>query len=112
LVARELSGDLLDMTSGADPQRVKEVRRDHLQEVLVKQIIGNAATLSVVGDVRGDQLEALPDALAVTVDRFIREERARFEEKRARAVARYDFIERPVYEKRQRSSAVQEEPPF
>jgi hypothetical protein len=79
--------------------------------VLVKQIIGNAATLSVVSGVRGDQLEALPDALAVTVDRFTREKRERFEEKRARAAERCDFVEWPA-RRTPRPTEGDDEPPF
>jgi hypothetical protein len=96
LVVREVVGDLPDMTSGADPQRIKKVRRDHLQETLLKQIIGNAATLSVAGGFQDHELDTLPDSVAGTLDRFMREQRERFDEKRARAAERYDFIERPV----------------
>jgi hypothetical protein len=105
LVFREVAGELSDMTSGADPQRVKQVRRDHLQETLLKQIIGNAATLSVAG-FQDHELDTLPDSVAATLDRFMREQRDRFEEKRARAAERYDFIERPVHEEPRRRTRV------
>jgi hypothetical protein len=66
------------MTSGAEPERVKTVRREHLKEILVKQVkqmIGNAATLAVACGMRGtEELEALSDSLRVTLDRYMREE--------------------------------------
>jgi hypothetical protein len=111
-VVREVAGDLLDMTSGADPQRVKKVRRDHLQETLLKQIISNAATLSVAGALQDDALETLPKSIAGTLDRFMREQRERFDEKRARAAERYDFVERPVNKKAARPTADDDDPPL
>ena len=42
-VRDQIAGDLFEMTSGAAPVRVKQVRRNHLIETLSKQITGTAA---------------------------------------------------------------------
>ena len=39
VVRRDMTGDLFEMSSGAEPQRVKTVVRDHLKEFSVKQMI-------------------------------------------------------------------------
>jgi hypothetical protein len=112
LVSCAATGDLCEMTSGADPQRVKTVRRDHLQGTLIKQIIGNAATLSITTGLEGDRLEDLPSALAITLDNFMREHPERFDEKRARAAERYHFVERPCRKKCAGSKRTDDDAPF
>jgi hypothetical protein len=81
------------MTSGAEPKRVKTVVRDHLKEVLMKQLVGTAASLPVACDMRGtDELEDLPDSVKRTIDRYMCEEPERFDEKLGRAESRYHFV--------------------
>jgi hypothetical protein len=93
VVEREITGDLFEMTSGAEPERVKTVTRNHLKEVLMKQLVGTAASLAVACDMRGtDELEDLPDSVKRTIDRYMCEEPERFDEKLGRAESRYHFI--------------------
>lgn len=73
------------MTNGAEPARVKTVVREHLRETLLKQMIGNAATFAVTCGMRGtEELETLPDSVRANLDRYMREEPERFDEKLGR----------------------------
>jgi hypothetical protein len=93
VVGRQMTGDLFEMTSGAEPERVKAVKRDHLKEILMKQLVGTAATLAVACGMRGtDELEDLPNSVKRSIDRYMCEEPERFDEKLGRAESRYYFI--------------------
>jgi hypothetical protein len=92
-VEREVEEDLFQMTSGAEPVRVKQVYREHLQAVLRKQIIGNAVTLAAACNMEGEELEMLPETVMIAVDRFKREHPELFTEKLGRANERYQFLD-------------------
>jgi hypothetical protein len=81
------------MTSGAEPIRVKRAVRDHLREIITKQILGSAATLAVACRMDGEQIEALPDTLMVTLDHHMRYDGTAFAEKLGRAASRYFFLD-------------------
>jgi hypothetical protein len=90
---RELAGDLVEMTSGADPVRVAVVRRDHQCDLLERQILGGISTYSVLAGIADSEVSDLPDTITIMVDRHLREAPDRFEKSRARASQRYSFIE-------------------
>jgi hypothetical protein len=93
VVGDVLAGDLLEMTTGVDPNRVKIVIRKHLRERLMKQIVGTSASLSVALGMDAEARDGLPDALKSTLENFMRIEAAAFDEKLSRAAERYCFID-------------------
>ncbi|WP_439515610.1 hypothetical protein [Oceanibaculum nanhaiense] len=92
MAGEAMAGDLAEMTSNAEPQRVKEIKRKAHAELLQRQIQGTQASLAVIeGYVSRDYL----DFLAVSHDQAAvdaRENPDDLEEKMAKARRRYVFM--------------------
>tara|TARA_E500000318_G_C3568988_1_gene216947 strand:- start:5080 stop:6252 length:1173 start_codon:yes stop_codon:yes gene_type:complete len=92
-VKDEIANDLAEMASGIEPGVIKEIRRDELASLLLGQIVGLSATLSVLTDGDGEEQRDLPDLVARGIERAQRFDRMEFERKRSKAKARYRFID-------------------
>lgn len=92
MAGEAMAGDLAEMTSNAEPQRVKEVKQKAHAELLRRQIQGTQASLAVIeGYVPREYL----DFLAIAHDQAAvdaRENPDDLEEKMAKARRRYVFI--------------------
>ena len=94
-VLRTVSEDLREMTCGAEPGRIRNVRRDQLAQTTCAMIKGLSATFSVATGT-----SPTPDTLADQVGQMVRThlttDAAKFEASRKRAAQRYRFLdERP-----------------
>lgn len=98
-VKNEIADDLEEMASGVEPGVIKEIRRNELAALLMGQIIGLSATLSVLSEGDDTGLRDLPERVAREIDRAQRFDKIEFERKQSKAKARYRFIEQidPAY---------------
>jgi hypothetical protein len=94
LAQAEAQGDLQEMRSHIDPDKVKYVHRQEHIRLMMAQVIGNATTLAAL---EGVQESALPDyltALADSMAQTLTDDPDRDSKKLEAARARYRFIER------------------
>tara|TARA_R110000868_G_scaffold409595_1_gene695400 strand:- start:6631 stop:7803 length:1173 start_codon:yes stop_codon:yes gene_type:complete len=92
-VKDEIANDLAEMASGIEPGVIKDIWRNEFAALLLGQIIGLSATLSVLTDGDAEGQRDLPDRIAREIDHAQRFDQADFERKRSRAKARYRFID-------------------
>jgi hypothetical protein len=90
----EAQGDLQEMRSHVDPDKVKYVHRQEHIRLMMAQVIGNATTLAAL---EGVQESALPDyvtGLADSMAQALTDDPDRTSKKLEAARARYRFIEK------------------
>ncbi|OYQ37028.1 hypothetical protein CHU95_02290 [Niveispirillum lacus] len=87
--------DLFEMTTGAEPNVVKAVKREQVMQTVAAHIQGMTATYSIAADLEPDDADSIAAEVASMVHTHIRTNRNRFEASRERAAKRYRFIENP-----------------
>ncbi|MEP3040716.1 MAG: hypothetical protein ABJO97_18765 [Roseibium sp.] len=92
-VKNEIAEDLEEMASGVEPGVIKDIRREEMAALILGQIIGLSATLSVLTDGDDEEQRDLPQRVAREIDMAQRFARTDFERKRSKAKARYRFID-------------------
>jgi len=89
---RIVADDLAEMTCGAAPGVVKDVRHEQLRQTITAQMQGLAATYSVACGTEPDA-DCLSAEIGETVHDFMSKEPKKFQESRKRALQRYRFID-------------------
>ncbi len=84
--------DLFEMTTGAEPGVIKEVKRKQQQQVLIAQMQGLAAAYSVAADLPADP-DMISEAAAKAIRSHIRNDPDRFEASRQKAARRCRFVD-------------------
>lgn len=90
-VHHSITADLCEMTTGAEPNVVKEVKREQLRQVMEAQIQGLAATYSLAAGI-GPNAATLPDNLATMIRRHLGTNPDRFEASLLKSARKYRFI--------------------
>ncbi|WP_119681901.1 hypothetical protein [Indioceanicola profundi] len=85
--------DLAEMTTGAEPGVVKDVKRTHLRQRMEAQIKGLVATYSITHSIHPDAGELATKAASL-VRNYIKTESAKFATSRAKSERKYRFIGR------------------
>jgi hypothetical protein len=93
-VGQMVAQDLSEMTCGAEPGVVREIRRVQLKQTTTAMIQGLVAAHSVACGTP-PEASVLADAIADGIHNFVTKHPVKFQESRKRAQRRYCFIEAP-----------------
>lgn len=90
-VRHTVDADLFEMTTGAEPGVIKEVKRKQQQQVLIAQMQGLAASYSVAANLPANA-DMISEAAANAICSHIRNEPDRFEARREKSQRRLHFV--------------------
>jgi len=95
LARDELSGDLVEMFEGTDPNPLKEVHREDHIALIFRNVLGSCITLAALNGKRQNELPAMFADLTEQMQASVKADPTRTERQLNEASERYVFIKKP-----------------